>query len=306
MKQIVPPAKIAFIGVGTMGGPMARRLVGKGYAVAVYDAFPSAMEKFRDQPCRIASSSADAANGVDLVITMLPAGDDVRTALFGPEGVCRTMAPGTIVMDMSTIDAAETQAFAAELGRAGFAMLDCPVARTPEHARAGTLLALAGGDNDVIGAVTPVLDCFCERIFHVGRQGAGIRLKLINNYMSMVGMVLVAEGLTMAAKAGLDRKQVVEMLSMTPAGRGQLTTNYARKALAGDITPDFPIRMGLKDISLGLSLGSQLSSPLFLGAAAREIFSLAAAWQRADQDCTALMHLLADLGRTVHKEPAAI
>jgi len=297
MQTIVPPSSIAFIGIGTMGAPMARRLIKTGFRLAVHDAFPGAREGFANDRCTVALTARDATHEAAAVITMLPTAKDVRQALFGPGGVVEGAQKGTIVLEMSTIDAQESGLISRDLEAVGLRMIDVPVARTPEHAHAGTLLAIAGGEKHVIARVMPILNAFCEQVFHAGPQGSGIRLKLINNYMSMVGMVLAAEGLTLAKKAGIDRAQALRLLALTPAGRGQLTTNFPRKVLQGDIDPDFPLRMGLKDLKLSLELGDELSCPLFLGANARMIYAQAGAWDRSDQDCTAILHLIEDLAR---------
>jgi 4-hydroxybutyrate dehydrogenase/sulfolactaldehyde 3-reductase len=134
-----------------------------------------------------------------------------------------------------------------------------------------------------------------NEIVHVGPFGSGIRLKLVNNYMSMVGMVLTGEALMFAAKLGLDRATVVKVLSNTTAGRGQLLTNFPGKVLAGDISPDFPMRMGYKDINLAMNLAASVGAPLGLGGYAREMFALAKSWGRQEQDCTAMLLLLEDV-----------
>ena len=112
-----------------------------------------------------------------------------------------------------------------------------------------------------VATARPLFEAMADTIHYMGPIGAGIRTKLVNNYMSMVGMLLVAEALTLAAKCDLDRNRVVQVLSGTTAGRGQLNVNYPKKVLAGDITPDFPLRMGLKDISLALELGAEMGAP---------------------------------------------
>lgn len=295
--RILPPAVVAFIGLGTMGAPMARRLATAGYRLSVYDTSPAAMERLADAGCRAASSPADAAAGAAVVITMLPSSPHVRLAMTGPDGAAAALQPGALFVDMSTVDDAESRKLATELEAQGIRVLDAPVGRSPRHAAEGTLLVMAGGRAEDVEAARPLFDQMAEAVHHLGPQGSGIALKLINNYMSMVGMVLAAEGLTLARKAGLDRGQVVEVLSGTPAGRGQLTTNFPRKVLAGDITPDFPLSMGLKDITLALALGAERASPLHLGAAARQLYALAGAWGREGQDCTAMLLLMEDIAQ---------
>lgn len=292
-------ARIGFIGLGTMGGPMAANLLRKGFELSVYDVVPAAVERAVGQGARAASGPADAARGADALITMLPDGPVVRDALFGPDGAVPALERGTLVIEMSTIAPSQSDALRRDLEAAGLRMLDAPVGRTPRHAEAGTLLVMAGGAEADVAEATPLFEAMADTIHHIGPAGHGIRLKVVNNYMSMVGMVMTAEALTLAAKAGLDRDTAVRVMSGTAAGRGQLIMNYPNKVLAGDITPDFPLRMGLKDISLALQFGAELSSPLPLGAAARELFALAPAWGRDGQDCTAMLLLMEDLARVV-------
>lgn len=289
--------KIAFLGLGTMGGPMARNLIKGGYEMAVFDASPRALEAFAGLHCRVALSPEDAATGAEVVITMLPDSPQVRDALLGPAGACRTLGKDRLIIDMSTIAASASIALANELSVQGFRMLDAPVGRTPDDAAAGTLLVIVGGTAQDVAEARPIFECLADSIVHAGPQGHGIKLKLVNNYMSTVGTLLTAEALTLAKKAGLDRDIAVKVMSSTTAGRGQLVVNYPKKVLAGDVHPDFPMRMAHKDISHALSLGSEVGSPLLLGAIAREMLALAQPWGRADQDWTAMLLLLEDLSR---------
>ncbi|HZZ95274.1 MAG TPA: NAD(P)-binding domain-containing protein [Usitatibacter sp.] len=297
--------KVAFLGLGTMGAPMARNLVKAGHELAAYDVVAKAMEAFRGPGSRAARSPRDAAEGADIVITMLPDSSHVREALLGPEGACRSLAKGKLVIDMSTIAASASVALGEELAAQGFRSIDAPVGRTPRDAAAGTLLIIAGGAPGDIAEARPLFERLGDSIVHAGPRGHGIKLKLVNNYMSTVGTVLTAEALTLANKAGLDRDITVKVLSGTTAGRGQLLVNYPRKVLAGDLTPDFPIRMAHKDVSHALGLGAELGSPLLLGAIARELFALAKPWARADEDWTAMLLLLEDLSRAPHVPPSS-
>jgi 4-hydroxybutyrate dehydrogenase / sulfolactaldehyde 3-reductase len=207
------------------------------------------------------------------------------------------MPAGTLFIDMSTGSAADSIALGRELADRGIAMLDAPVGRTPADAERGTLMVIVGGREEDVARARPLFEAMADTIHYMGPSGSGIRTKLINNYISMVDMLLVAEALTLAAQCGLDRDKVVQVIQGTVAGKGQINVNYPNKVLAGDITPDFPLRMGLKDISLALDLGAEVDSPLGLGAVAREYFALARSWGREDQDCTAMLLLLEDIAR---------
>ena len=294
--------RVGFIGLGTMGGAMVRNLATKGFACAAHDVSAAAAARVADV-CRIAGSPAQAADGVDALITMLPTSAHTRDALFGTRGAAAALAPGALVVEMSTGDAAETDRIGAELAAHGLRCIDAPVGRTPREAAEGRALVMVGASEADLEDARRMFEAMADTIVHVGPFGTGIRLKLVNNYMSMVGMVLTGEALMFAAKLGLDRDTAVRVLSGTTAGRGQLLTNFPRKVLAGDVTPDFPLRMGLKDIQLALNLAGSVGAPLGLGGYAREMFALARSWGREEEDCTAMLLLLEDVAN-VPRPPA--
>ncbi len=293
--------RVAFLGLGVMGGAMLRNLVRRGFDCAAYDISAAAAERIADCGCRIATSPADAARDAAVLITMLPTSAHTLGALFGSDGAAAALPAGALVIEMSTGDAVETDRLGEALAARGLRCIDAPVGRTPREAAEAKALVMAGGSVADLAEARPLFEAMADTIVHVGPFGSGIRLKLVNNYMSMVGMVLTGEALMFAAKLGLDRETVVRVLSNTTAGRGQLLTNFPRKVLAGDVTPDFPLRMGLKDIQLAMNLAGSVGAPLGLGGYAREMFALAKSWGRADEDCTAMLLLLEDLANVKHE-----
>lgn len=293
---------IGFIGLGTMGGPMARHLTAAGYRVQGFDLDPDKLNALAAVGGIACQSIAEVCDQASIVITMLPRDEHVRAALLGERGVVAYARPGTLVLEMSTILPRSSLAIAQTLEHAELRMMDAPVGRTPADAREGKLLVMAGGTAEDFEQARPIFDAFADKVLYMGALGSGIRMKVINNYMSMVSMVLTAETLTMAKKAGIATKAAVEVLQNTVAGRGQINVNYPKKVLAGDITPDFPLSLGYKDLSLGLSLGHELGAPLFLGASALELFGMAPAFGRADQDCTAMLLILEQLAGIANDE----
>ncbi|MEK7437227.1 MAG: NAD(P)-dependent oxidoreductase [Pseudomonadota bacterium] len=288
--------QVAFIGLGVMGAPMARRLIASRFATSVYDVRADARAAFSGlDNCRVATSPADAAAGADYLFTMLPESSHVDEVLFGMQGAAQSLANNALVVEMSTGDPRRTMAMAESLEQMGKRMIDCPVGRTPADAKAGTLLILVGGSGDILEEARPMLACFGDEIVHVGPFGSAIKLKLVNNYMTMVGMVMTAETLMFGRKLGLDRDMLVHVLQNTVAGRGQINVNFPKKVLAGDLSADFPLRLGLKDLSLALDLAKSAGAPLLLGGVSRELFALAAPWGRSEQDCTAMLLLLEDI-----------
>jgi len=289
--------RIAFFGLGAMGTPMLQRLASGGHQVCGFDVSTDARNRLTEQGIATTASPKKAAEGADIVVTMLPDQNAVESVLFGPAGAASALRTGALLLEMSTSDAGYITGCAQRLNELGVRAMDAPVCRGVHEAATGELLVLAGGDADDLASAMPVLSRFGrpEDVLHVGPLGAGIRLKLINNYLSMVNMVVAAEGLTFTRLAGIDRDVAMRVFSATPAGKGQMLTNFPRKVLRGDTSPDFPLRMGLKDITLALKLGAELGAPLFLGANARQSFGLAQPWGRGGEDCTSMLHLLEDM-----------
>ena len=290
--------KVGFIGLGAMGKGMAHNLLLKGHELAVFDQSPAALSAFVQQhassACTQAASAAQAAHDATVLICLLPTTAHTREVLFGQDGAMSTLKPGSVVMDMGTGHPGEILALGKELTAMGCHLVDAPVNRAPPEAASGTLLAMVGGNATQVEQVMPLLECMCDTIHRMGALGTGIRMKLANNYMSMINLLLTAEGLLLAERAGIDRDQAVAIMSApgNGASNGQLTSIFPRKVLAGDLTPDFRLGMCLKDISLALDLGVSLGLSLNLGAVARNQFALAKSWGREDQDCTAILPLL--------------
>lgn len=299
--------QVTLIGAGTMGAGMAHRLHMHNYAVRVYDQNPERLARLHNEGLNTASNLIDSVRGADVVITMLPDSKIVRSVVEGPDGVLSVLERGSLLIDMSTGAPDDVRQLGEHLAAHGVAMVDAPVGRPPSSAADGTLVIMAGGDDEAVSRAWPLFLVMGETIHHVGPLGAGMTLKIINNYMSMVGMLLTAEALTLGRKAGIDQAQLIDVLSKTAAGRGQLSVNYPNKVLARDLSADFPMRLGLKDLRLALDLGAEKISPLALGGITREFFSIALASGYAEQDCTAMLVVLeAIAGLTPSVSPESV
>ena len=285
--------KIGFIGLGTMGAPIATRLLNCGFSLILYDIDIRKLEIFsKSSNCEIALSPKDVGKSAQRVITILPNSDIVSEVLFGDNGLIHSLSDGSVVIEMSTGSVPAFIKQAEKLAEKKLQMVDLPVGRSPAEALTGQLIAMAGIDKDHAGAVVDIAEAIAERTIYTGKLGNGLRLKLVNNYMAMIGHVLAAEVLALALKVGLNRNQTVCLLQKTAAGRGQLLTNFPKKVLANDITPDFPVSMGIKDIDMALELFSSIGQEGKFGTLAKQIFIKASNNGYSDKDCTSVLNYL--------------
>ncbi len=282
---------VGFIGLGTMGLPMASNIRRAGAEVRAFDLDRKRMDAIATAGGHPVDDPAAAAQGADFVITMLPNAPDVRKALFDDNGAVAVMNRESIYIDMSTIHPLETDAIAQELDKRGIRMIDAPVGRSSTEAAQGKLLIMAGGEAEDIDRARPILASMGDAIIHCGPRGMGSRMKIINNFMSTSLNVLTAEALVLAQAVGMDLEITRQVLMSTAAGRGHLVTTYPVKVLAGDLAPGFMVDLAHKDLGLALDLGARFSVPLPVGAAAREIYTLARAQGFGGKDWTSILEL---------------
>ncbi|WP_414165414.1 sulfolactaldehyde 3-reductase [Superficieibacter sp. BNK-5] len=295
---------IAFLGLGQMGSPMASNLLLKGHQLHVFDVSADAVNRLVDKGAVAAKTPGEAAAKADIVITMLPNGDIVRQALMGENGVTETLSPAALVIDMSTIHPLQTDALIDEMQQKGFAMMDAPVGRTSDNAKDGTLLILAGGTPEQVERARSVLMCMGSELVEAGGPGMGIRVKLINNYMSIALNALSGEAAVLCESLGLDLAVAINVMSGTAAGKGHFTTSWPGKVLKGDVSPAFMVDLALKDLRIAVDVAQQTGVPLGMGQVAETYYQSASNSGRGRQDWSALlldMRQQAGLVETVNK-----
>jgi 4-hydroxybutyrate dehydrogenase/sulfolactaldehyde 3-reductase len=279
---------IGFIGLGTMGRPMASNLLKGGFALRVFDIVPSAIDALGSAGVTSTGSPAEAAQGADVVITMLPNSSHVDEAVFGAVGVADGIAHNALYIDMSTIAPAMTDSLAGRLAERGIAMVDAPVGRQQQHAIEGKLLIMAGGKASDIERARPVLERMGDTIVHCGPVGSGSRMKIVNNYMSTTLNTTTAEALTLAETSGLDVELARKVMLGTVAGTGHMGTTYPAKVLKGDLTPGFMVDLALKDLRLALEFGQSLGVELHTGLMAERVYAATSEAGHGKHDWTAL------------------
>lgn len=253
--------RIGFIGLGIMGKSMARNLMRAGYEVTVYNRSKPAVEELAREGAATAASPKEVAQASDVVITIVTDSPDVVQVVLEENGVIHGARPGMVVIDMTTMSPQVTREIAQALADRGVAMLDAPVSGGDKGARDGTLSIMVGGDEQVLAACMPVLEAMGKTIVHVGSNGMGQTVKLVNQIIVGLNLMAVAEGLAFAASAGADVEKVLQVVTKGAAGSWALEYLGAKMAV-GDYAPGFMVKLQQKDLKLALDAAGAHKIPL--------------------------------------------
>jgi 3-hydroxyisobutyrate dehydrogenase-like beta-hydroxyacid dehydrogenase len=286
----VTTPRIGFVGLGTMGGQMARRLAASGYQVTGYDLSAERAKQAQAGGVTLAASAAGAADGADVVLSSLTDPAAVRRAYHGPDGVLTKARAGMTLVDMSTIDPDTWREVAAAARTSRADCLDAPVSGGPAEAGSGKLVFIVGGDTAVLDRVRPVLLTLGTEIHHVGPLGSGLIVKIVNNVMSMGNVVVAAEAMVLGVKAGMDPQRLFDILS-TSGGRSHHFLKRFPNVLAGDFAPRFGINLSRKDVSLALALAAKLEMPMPVASSVRQVYETAHAQGFGQLDMAAVTRL---------------
>jgi len=285
---------IGFIGLGIMGRPMARNLLKAGYSLVVHSRSRGPVDEIAKAGAKVGTSSRDVAAQCDVLITMLPNSPDVEQVVLGRDGVIEGARPGMILLDMSTISPIVSQKVGAALQAKPVKMLDAPVSGGEKGAIDGVLSIMVGGDRAVFDQVLPIFQAMGKTITHLGPLGSGGFTKLANQIIVAINLTALAEALTLAKKAGLDRELTLTALAGGLAGSkclDQKKPNY----LANTYNPGFKIDLHYKDLGLIMESARALGVPLPTTAAVQELFSALRVKGRGGLDHSGVITLLEDL-----------
>ena len=253
--------KIGFIGLGLMGSGMSMNLVKAGFPVTVWNRTASKMEPLIEAGAEGAGSPKEVAENSDIVVSIVTDSQDVEEVILGPEGAIHGARSGAVVIDMSTISPSVTRLIAEELDEKGVRMLDGPVSGGAIGARDGTLSIMVGGENETFQECLPIFEAMGRTVTHVGGNGMGQTVKLVNQILVGTTMLGVAEALMFAKKSGVDLEKCHAAVSGGAAGSWQLTNNGAR-LLKGDHEPGFKVKDYLKDLRLIMEAAADVNMPL--------------------------------------------
>ena len=297
---------VGFIGLGTMGGPMAQNLLKKGHQLVVFAVHAAVVRMLADAGAETAETPKDVAARSEVVITMLPDAPDVERVALGRDGVIEGIRAGSVYIDMSTIDPGTTRKVGAAMAAKGVAMIDSPVGKTADHAVAGTLTLMVGGPAETIARARPVLDCMGTDFFHCGELGAGQTMKLLNNLLAAAVGEASIEALVSGTKAGLSLETMMSVLRTTMAWNNQLAISMPKRSLVGDFKPGFMMKLAHKDCRLALKMVEDLGVAAPVGRAALESLSEGLGRGLQDHDVGALLKLREEpVGVTVRLKAAS-
>jgi 4-hydroxybutyrate dehydrogenase/sulfolactaldehyde 3-reductase len=285
---------IGFIGLGNMGRPMASNLVRKGQTLIVHDVNGDPVRALTSLGAKAANSAAEVARSSDIVFTMLPTTASVIDVVGGANGVLAHIRKDAIVVDMSTIDPLVTDQLAADAAARGIAFADAPVGRLASHAERGESLFMVGASDDTMATIRPLLALMGTTIHYCGGVGAGMRTKLVNNYLAIISCQLNAEAVALSQRFGLNLEKTLEVIHGTTATNGQLKIAWPAKVLAGDTAPGFTIDLAHKDLTLIVEAANAVKVPVPIAAVAREAFSAARAGGAGARDFSAMVDVLCD------------
>lgn len=292
-------SRIAFIGLGNMGGPMAINLVKAGHAVRVFDLDAAAIDAVVATGAHSASSAADAVVDADVVVSMLPASRHVEGLFLGDDGLLAQLPDGTLLIDSSTIAPASARKVADAAAARGLQMIDAPVSGGTAGAAAGTLTFIVGGPADALARARPVLEAMGRNIFHMGEAGAGQVAKLCNNMALGVIMAATGEAIALGVAHGLDAKALSQMMAVSTSRSwatevcnpwpGVIEAAPASRGYTGGFGND----LMLKDLGLAAEAAMGAGSPIPLGELARNLYAMNSRQGHGALDFSSVVKLMA-------------
>ncbi|MEQ5774111.1 3-hydroxyisobutyrate dehydrogenase [Thalassospira sp. NFXS8] len=291
-------AKIGFVGLGNMGGPMAANLIRAGHDVKVFDLSADAVKAAVEIGGTAVNSLADAASNVDAVVTVLPAGKHVLAVYDGPEGLLAHAAPNTLFIDSSTIDVDSARKAADLAQTAGMRPVDAPISGGVGGATAGTLTFMVGGSEDAFALAEPILQAMGSNIIHAGDNGAGQAAKICNNMILGVSMIAVSEAFMLAKRLGVDAQKLFD-ISSKASGQCWSLTSYCpvpgpvpASPANRDYQAGFAVDMMLKDLKLAQQAAAGANATTPMGALAESLYAMYSAGGNGGRDFSAIVKML--------------
>lgn len=288
--------KVGFIGLGAMGLPMAKRVVRAGYKT--YTVFHRRREPATELAAlgaKVLETARDVAAMADVVITILPADAELRDVAFGAAGIVSGFTPGKVLVEMTTSTASVMQEVAAAIARLGGGVLDAPVSGGTPAAEQGTLTIMVGGERSLLERCRPLLEAMGTRIVHVGPVGQGKVVKIVNQMMAAVHLLLIGEAFALGAKCGADPQTLLEVIQTSSGYSKMMDLRLPGFLLDGSFQPGFKLDLMKKDVSLAMESAKATGATLFLTSVAAQLYAAASGAGKGNLDFSAAGQFVADL-----------
>ncbi len=280
--------RIAFLGLGIMGGGMARRLLANGFPLTVFNRNAQKSSPFAAEGAQVANSPREVSAQADFIISMVADDNAARSMWLGENGALATAKPGTVCIECSTVTVNWVRELAAIAGKKQCEFLDAPVTGSKNQAASGDLNFLVGGDSATLEKTRPVFAAMGKNVSLIGPTGSGALIKLINNFVCGVQISALAEALAMIERSGLDRARALEVLTGGAPG-SPLVKAVSARMTAPDFAPNFLLRLMAKDLGYAIQEGKNLSVQLVTAKAALEDFQKAIAAGHGEKDIAAVV-----------------
>lgn len=295
---------IGFVGIGTMGKPMASNLLKAGFEVTVVPHINMAPARALEiEGATVVKTAREVASNSEVVVTCLPNSPDVEEVIFGTDGLMEGAKEGLIIIDTSTITPIAAQQFSEKVAQKGCVLLDSPMSGGEAGAIAATLTFMVGGDATAVEQARDVFDGMGKQLYHVGASGMGATVKLGNNLMLGINLVGVCEAFTFGVKAGVDARTMAEVVQASSGGSAVIERYFPKTIIKNQYTAGFMLKLMCKDMNLALDAAKALNVPTFAGTVAGQVLDMVNNMGKGDDDFTVIATLYQDVaGIIIGKE----
>ena len=266
--------KTGFIGLGAMGGPMALNMIKAGIPLVVHDIDPAKLEPLVAAGAEVASSSKAVAEACRRTICLVETTAQAESVICGADGIIEGVETGNIVLCMSTIDPLVAKRLALELNTIGATMLDAPISGGTPKAKAGTLSVIVGGDAETFAQCQDIFDAVGQHVFHIGEQGQGLVMKLINNMLGITNTITLIEGLTIGAKSGIGLQTMYDVLKVSSGDSAAVDFRVPR-IMSGDFEPGGTMDIVYKDQELITAYAKDIGVPTLMANVSQQVYQMA-------------------------------
>ncbi|WKA58078.1 NAD(P)-dependent oxidoreductase [Planococcus shenhongbingii] len=287
--------RAGIIGLGNMGGRMAKRLLEQGVEVGIFDLNKDFVRSFVELGAEEAESPADLASKFQYIITVLPNVFIVKETLTGSEGLMKGLKPESLLIEMTTSIPSVTKELSGMLRTEGFRMIDAPVSGGVKKAEDGTLSIMVGGEERDFDEAKPLLSLIGQNIFHVGESGAGHTIKALNNMISATTLAATGEAMALGVKLGLDPNKMLDVINSSTGRSFSSDFKFPNQVLTRNFEVGFTLDLMVKDLKIAMSMAEEEKVPMFISSASFQLWKHAWSQGGGNQDHTAIIKYIEEM-----------